>query len=152
MKRWIRWPGLVLFAGGAVLIAVFFILFADTLIRKGIEEGGTRVNGAKVDLKEARLSLNPLPGLTLKDLAVTNPDSPMENTVQIKSMVFRMDFTKLFHRKFVVDEASIQGIRFGSTRQTTGAVSKKAGKEKARQVKPPSKGEGQETAGPKTGT
>lgn len=123
MKKWIRWQGLLIFIVVMALVLVFWFLFVDKIVKSSIEKVGTAIVGAKVELKDADLSLIPL-GLTLDTLKVTNPNEPMKNAVEFKKAVVAIDFGKLLMRKVIIDEMSLNGIQFNTDRKYSGAIKK----------------------------
>lgn len=123
MKKWIRWQGLLIFIAVMALVLVFWFLFVDKIVKSSIEKVGTAIVGAKVELKDADLSLIPL-GLTLDTLKVTNPNEPMKNAVEFKKAVVAIDFGKLLMRKVIIDEMSLNGIQFNTDRKYSGAIKK----------------------------
>ncbi len=132
MNRWIRWQGLVAFLVVTVSMCLIWALFVDPVIKRIIEKTGTKIVGAKVELKKADLSLFPA-GLTLFGLQVTDPDEPMKNAVEIGRIAGTVDSLQLFRRKVIVNEMSVEEVRFGTQRLKSGAISKnteKDGKEK----------------------
>ena len=131
MKRWIRWKGLIAFAACVVVIALVWVVVVDAVVRRIIETAGTRAVGARVDLDAADLSLFPT-GLTLTGLAVTNPDAPMENAVEIGRMAMDLDPAYLIRRKVIVNQLQVEGLAFNTPRQTSGEVPKLAKQRAAR--------------------
>ena len=131
MKRWIRWKGLIAFAACVVVIALVWVLVVDAVVRKVIETAGTRAVGARVDLDAADLSLFPT-GLTLTGLAVTNPDAPMENAVEIGRMAMDLDPGYLIRRKVIVNHLQVEGLAFNTPRKTSGEVPELARQRAAR--------------------
>jgi len=123
MKRWIRPQGVIVFFVLVAAVALLVYILSGTLVEHGIEKAGTAVVGARVDVGYARLSLSPL-GLTLKDLQVTNPLRPMENTVQVDRIAFNMDPGALLRRKVLVEEMALEGMAFNTPRKSSGAVVK----------------------------
>lgn len=121
MKKWIRWKGLIAFAAAAVLTVVVWVLVVDAVVRRTIEAVGTRAVGARVDLAEADLSLFPA-GLELTGLAVTNPDSPMQNAVEIGHMKMDLDPGYLIKRKIIINDMVVAGLRFNTPRKNSGEV------------------------------
>ena len=122
MKKWIRWQGLILFAIILILICGFWLFLADFLVERLIEKTGTQMVGAKVELDKANLSLFPL-GLTLQRLQVTNPDEPMKNVVEVARMACRLDGLNLLRRKIIIEEMGLEGVRLGTPRTHSGAIS-----------------------------
>ena len=121
MKKWIRWKGLIPFAAVTVVIIVVWVLVVDTVVRRTIEAVGTRAVGARVDLAKADLSLFPA-GLELTGLAVTNPDSPMQNAVEIGRMKMDLDPGYLIKRKVIINDMVLEGLKFNTARQRSGEV------------------------------
>jgi uncharacterized protein (TIGR03545 family) len=121
MKKWIRWQGIAAFVVVSALLAGLWFLVVDRLIKGAIEKAGTKAIGAKVELGAADLTLFPL-GLTLINLQVTNPDEPMTNAVEIARIAGSLDGFKLLRRKVIVEEMAVEGLKFATTRKTSGAL------------------------------
>ena len=121
MKKWLRWQGLIVFGVVSCIILIFWIFLVDTIVKRTIEKAGTKVVGAKVELADADVRLFP-PGLTLTNLQVTNPDSPMFNAVEAGRIDFSPDVLNLLKRKIIIDTMAIEGVRFNTSRKTSGAV------------------------------
>lgn len=123
MKKWIRWQGLIGFASVILIIAVFWFLLLDMLVRRGIEAAGTRLAGAKVELAGADVTLFPL-GIILTGLQLTDKEAPMTNAVEISRIAFTLDGLNIVRRKVIIEEMTAEGFRFGTPRKTSGAVSR----------------------------
>ena len=121
MKGWIRWKGLIAFVVAVVAIVLVWFLAVDAVVRRAIEIAGTRAVGARVDLAAADLSLFPT-GLTLSGLAVTNPDAPMENAVEVGKMTMDLDPGYLIRRKVIVNNLEVEGLAFNTPRKKSGEV------------------------------
>ncbi|WP_273266189.1 TIGR03545 family protein [Flexistipes sinusarabici] len=124
MKRWIRWQGFLAFIVVIVLIAVFWFFFVDNIIKNNIEKYGSKAVGAKVEVEEADLSLIPF-GLKLNNVRIANPNAPMRNVVEFERTTMSIEFGKLLIRKVIIDEMSMEGLKFNTERQKSGALSKK---------------------------
>jgi uncharacterized protein (TIGR03545 family) len=124
---WIRWPGLIAFVAVVGIGLAIWVLVVDRLVERAIEAAGTKVIGAKVELDQADVSLIPL-GVELRRLQVTNPDEPMRNAVEITRMAFGMEALQLLRRKVIIDEMAVDGMRFNTQRQTSGAIVRREGK------------------------
>ena len=125
-----RWkavfPGLATTLG-AVVFAVFFL---DWTIEYAIEYVGTKVNGAKVELAGVDISWRNT-SLTLRGLEVTDKSQPMVNLVEVKTMHFEVSPRPLFWAKVIIEDGSISGIRMGTPRKYSGAISLPAGEQPA---------------------
>lgn len=121
MTKWIRWQGLIVFLIASGIMGGLWFLLVDSFVEHAIEETGTLINGAKVELDHADLSIAPA-GLTLTGVRVTNPDQPLSNAVEINRLVLSLDGLNLLLRKVIVDEMTIDGIQFNTPRETSGAI------------------------------
>ena len=72
MKKWIRWPGFIVFIAAVVLIAGGSYLFSGSIVKKLLEHSSTDLLVARVDLDRVNLYVMPLcfPFYTLQ---VTTP-------------------------------------------------------------------------------
>ncbi|MBM4132200.1 MAG: TIGR03545 family protein [Nitrospira sp.] len=120
-EGWIRWWGLGVFVGLTGLLALLWLFLVDPFVKRMIEQTGTKLVGAKVELGAAHVTLSPL-GLTLSRLQVTNPDEPMSNAVEAARIAMSLDGLNLFRRKVIIEEMAVEGLRFGTPRQSSGAV------------------------------
>ena len=118
---WIRWWGLGAFAVIVGGVMALWLLLADSFVRWAVESAGTRMVGAKVDVAAADVGFSPA-RLELRGLAVTNPDRPMRNAVELERLAFDIDWIGLLLDRVHIDEVSASGMRFGSERESSGAV------------------------------
>lgn len=118
---WVRWWGLGVFLVLTAGFALLWLFLVDPFVKRAIEQGGTRLVGAKVELASAHVTLSPL-GVTLSRLQVTNPDAPMTNVVDIARIAMSLDGLNLLRRKVIVEEMAVEGVRFGTARSSSGAV------------------------------
>ena len=123
MSRFIRIKGLAAFVVIAGLGVASWLLFVDGWVRYAIERAGSRAVGAKVELEGADLSLFPA-GLTLTGLAVTDPDHPMTNQVEVARAALTIDGGKLLLRKLIVEEMAVEGVVLNTPRSRSGALKK----------------------------
>ncbi len=117
----IRWWGLGAFVAIVGGIVALWVLFADTLVRRGVESAGTSMVGARVELEAADVGFSPA-RLELRGLAVTNPDEPMRNALEAERLAFDIDWIGLLLDRVHIDEVSVEGLQFGTERETSGAV------------------------------
>lgn len=117
----IRWGRLAVLLTPIVLIWVGTHFFLDRTIKNAIETVGTKAVGAKVDVGNVNTSFWRL-SAKISDLAVTDPDEPMTNAVEIKSLRLKAGAKPLFWKKVIVERAEIVGIRTGTPRKRSGAI------------------------------
>lgn len=120
-EGWIRWWGLGAFVGLTVLLAFVWLFLLDPFVKRVVEHTGTKIVGAKVELGAAHLTLSPL-GLTLSRLQVTDPERPTTNAVEVARIAMSLDGLNLLRRKVIIEEMALEGLRFGTPRQSSGAV------------------------------
>ncbi len=119
--RYIRWKALLPLSAMLGLMALWAIVFADRTLKWVVESGGTSAVGARVDVANAKLGI--VSGnVTLQGIEVTNPNAPMTNLVSADELVFDVDLLPALEKKLVIDTVAARGIRFGTARQTSGAV------------------------------
>jgi uncharacterized protein (TIGR03545 family) len=128
--KWIRWQGFGAFVAVMVILFLFWIFFIDSFVERMIENTGTRIVGAKVELDDADVSLVPL-GLTLTHLQVANPDEPMTNAVEVRRIAFSMDGINALRRKIVIEDMTMDGVQFSTPRAVSGAITAKAARDTA---------------------
>lgn len=128
MSKWVRWGGLAVFVVLVAVLAGFWFLLIDGIVERVIEDQGTQLVGAKVELEAADLSLLPA-GLTLTGLQVASPEEPMTNAVEIARLAGNLDGFKLLRRKIIVEELTADGVRLGTPRETSGAIGDRAKRE-----------------------
>ena len=116
---WIRTWGLGVFVGLVVLLALFWVLLMDWIVERAVEEVGTEVVGARVDLDSADVGLFPV-SVALFGLQVTNPSAPMTNAFEVGRIAAGVNGTPLLRRKVHIDELAVEGLRFGTPRESSG--------------------------------
>lgn len=117
----IRWKGLIPFAIIVTGLWVGGWLFADTLARVGLERSLTRINGAQVDIAQADVRWQPL-GIQLTEIAITDPEQPQRNSASMASVVIALDGLAMLTGKWVLEAVTVDGLQFGTLRQTPGRV------------------------------
>ncbi len=117
----IRWWGILVFPLFIGFIVLMYWLFAERLLKHGIEEAGTVLVGAKVELDD--LDLDWQQGkLQLTRLQVTNKNAPMRNLVEIKTIIADIDMAQVLWLRTHIDNVAVQGMQFDTARKTSGAV------------------------------
>jgi len=121
MRKWVRWWGIVVFILIILLVLGVWYLFADRIIVNNIEEAGEFIVGAKVDIGKTNLTIIPL-GITLNNLKVADPNSPMQNLIDVDNISFHLDGKYLFERKVIIKDMVIEGLKFNTERQKSGEI------------------------------
>lgn len=103
------------------LVFLYFTLFFDMHLRRGLEYGATMANGAEVNIGKLDTSVWNA-SMVVRDIEMTNPEFPARNRVQIGEMNFRMLWDALLRGKIVIDEASIIDVQIDTPRKRAGTV------------------------------
>lgn len=120
--RWKAVGPLLLFL---VAVAVLWWLFADRIARRTAEDVGTAMLGARVDID--RLHIDLAQGqIEVRGLTVASPFEPFENLLQADELVANVAVVPLLEKKVVIDRLAAKGLRFGTTRTTSGIVERDA--------------------------
>jgi uncharacterized protein (TIGR03545 family) len=120
----IRWGRLSMIIAPLFLIWAGTHYFLDRGMKSAIQIAGTAAVGARVDVAEVSTSFWRLTA-QIEGLAVTDPDAPMTNAVEIKTLLLHLQPKPLLWKKIIVERAEILGIRTGTPRKTSGALPKK---------------------------
>lgn len=128
----IRFEAIVPLAIVIALIVLYFTLFLDSHLRRGLEYAATQANGAEVNIGRLDTSVWDA-SVVLGDIEMTNPVSPDRNRMQVGAINFGMLWDALLRGKVVINEASIVDVDIDTQRSKPGRVLP---------VKPASEGDG----------
>ena len=117
----IRFEAVIPLAIVVGLVVLYFSLFFDTHLRRGIEYAATQANGAEVDIGRVKISVFDA-SVLIADVQMTDPELPQQNRVQIGEMRFRMLWDALLRGKIMIDEAVIADVQIATARQRAGYV------------------------------
>ena len=125
----------------AVVLVIFIVvgvIFRDAIIKWTIISTGEMIVGAKVEMTSLKTSLLNS-SLEIKDLQVANKDDVMKNLVAIDLIKFDMRFFPLLEKKVAIENMTVQNLRWGTSRATSGALpprkQKKYNKQQANEKK-----------------
>ncbi|MDH5182633.1 MAG: TIGR03545 family protein [Gammaproteobacteria bacterium] len=123
MSQWIRWKGVIPFVLITTGLALFFLLFVDSVVKNIIDSTGSEMIGAKVETKNVDVHLSPL-GITVDGLQVTNPQQPMSNAIEIEQIRFGLAGDKLLMGQVIIEQMDVEHVRFDTPRNKSGAIAK----------------------------
>ena len=121
MGKIIRWQGLVAFVVVLGLLMAISLIFLDTWIRIGIEQGAGRLVGAEVNVERVEHRFSPF-GLSLYGVQVTDTEKPTHNRIQLESISADIELLPLLMDKIIIDELSARGLAFDQPRAREGRV------------------------------
>ncbi|MEO0531080.1 MAG: TIGR03545 family protein [Planctomycetota bacterium] len=107
-----------------VLLVVLFCVVefgAGWALKRAVVQSGEGAIGARVEIGESAVSLLDARA-TLTDLRIANPKRPMENLLEAERIELDFDSDSLLRRKAIAEHGRIRGLRFGTPRETTGAL------------------------------
>jgi uncharacterized protein (TIGR03545 family) len=117
----VRWKGIIFIAALAAIILVIGILFSDTWLEKKIEETGTLLNGARIDIDNLEFSLTDL-YIRWDRLQVTDPRNTMKNRIEIGKCEFDLEFLPLLSKKVSIESFTLTDIMTNTERTDDGAI------------------------------
>ncbi len=121
--KWIRWKYFLPLAIVLGAIVVFFVFFFDSLLERGIEKEGAKMNDAKVEVDGLKTKF--FSGrITIDRLQVADPDAPMTNRLEAGKMAFQLEVGELIGKRAIINEATLSGLGFNTPRKTSGAIPK----------------------------
>jgi uncharacterized protein (TIGR03545 family) len=117
----IRWErvGPALIALAVVTLLVIFLL--DPFIKWVLIKTGQGVFGARVNIEKVKSEFR-RGRISIRGLQVADKSAPMQNLFQWDNAAFDFRTLPLLEKKVFIDEASLDGLKFGAPRRTSGAL------------------------------
>jgi len=124
----IRWkifiPLFLLFAA-----SFCFFLFLGSIIKVASVKTGEALVKAKVDIADVDVQYFPF-RIVYKDVAVSNPSSPMSNLLEFERAEAGLSFLALLEKKVLIEHVGIVNLSVHTARSKSGALPKKEQKRK----------------------
>lgn len=121
MSRYIRFGYLVPRIVAAVLIFALVEFGAGYVLRSALIDGGQQAIGARVEVAEVGVSLLGAKA-SVEGLQIANPSDPMQNLLEAERLDLDFDGGSLLRGKAIVDRGVLRGAKFGTPRETSGAL------------------------------
>ncbi|MCD4693647.1 MAG: TIGR03545 family protein [Calditrichales bacterium] len=118
-----RWKGVIFLA---VLAGIFFVLsliFTDRWLESKMENTGSSIVGAKVEIDGLDLSFSGM-NLSWNRLQVTDPKNTWTNIIETGKCEFNMEFWPLLSKKVIIENFQISEVRSNTERETDGKIPK----------------------------
>jgi len=115
--RIFRIQGIVVFVVVAGFIAAFLILLLDSILKDSVENQGTRILRAQVDVNSLATSLMSQ-SIDIGNLEVANADLLNENLLEAGRIKFDFDLGRAFSKKIIIEDMRLEGLRFNQQRKT----------------------------------
>jgi uncharacterized protein (TIGR03545 family) len=107
----------------AVIVCIVVYLFIDSWIEWSLEYAGEKAVGAKVDIDNLHVSLNPI-GIEFARLQVADPGDGWTNVFETGKVKFALNFGQLLRGKYIIETMEVNNLILGTRRTTDGSISK----------------------------
>ena len=121
-----RWKGIIVIAVIIIIFVVLSFIFTDTWLEKQLEDFGSSVVGAKVEIDNLDLSITEVK-IAWSRIQVTHPQHTMKNMFETELCEFDMEFWPLLRKKIIIEDFLIQGFKTFTDRETDGAGARAPG-------------------------
>ena len=119
-----RWKGITFLAIIIIIFVVLGFLLTDRWLEGKLEDIGSSIVGAKVEIDNLDISITSLQ-FKWNRLQVTHPDHTMKNMIETEHCEFDMEFWPLLRKKLIIEDFQMQGLKTFTDRETDGALPKK---------------------------
>ena len=116
-----RWKGIIFLVVLTAIVVIIRILFSEIWLENKIEESGSAVNGARVDIDDLEFSLTEL-FIRWNRLQITDPRNTMKNKIETGKCEFDLEFLPLLSKKLSIESFTITDIRTNTERTEDGAI------------------------------
>ncbi len=100
---------------------LYFLLFFDSHLKALIEWGGYNTVGAEVDVASLKTSFTE-GSIRITGIQLTDAEEPTRNLFEVGDIRFNLQWDALLRVKFVVEEAAVENIKYGTARTRPGRV------------------------------
>jgi uncharacterized protein (TIGR03545 family) len=117
----VRWKGLIFISVIFVVFIILSFLLTDIWLENQIEEAGTALIGAQVEIDDLHFSLTEL-SLRWKRLQMTNPNNTMRNMIETGTTEFDLEILPLLSDKIIIEKIKLSELRTNTERETDGRI------------------------------
>ena len=103
------------------LVWAFFYFAFDPILKWGMIKGLEKGAKAKVEIAGVKTSFLP-PAFSVAGVAIADSKDEYKNLCEFSALEFRMEGRPLLEKKFIIDNASLSGLKFGTPRKTSGKL------------------------------
>lgn len=129
--RYIRKSGLIFLGVIIVIIVLLNIFLTDRWLETQLENAGSNIVGAKVEIDNLDVSLLKL-RIKWKRIQITHPEHTMKNMIETGPVEFKLSFPALLKRKIVIENMQILNIKTFTDRKTDGRLPDKDRRKKVK--------------------
>jgi len=107
----------------AVIVCIVVYLFIDSWIESAFEYGGEKTVGAKVEIDNLHVTLNPI-SIEFARLQVANPSDGWKNLFETGKVRFSLNFGQLLRGKYIIETMEMNDLILGTKRTADGSIPK----------------------------
>ena len=100
------------------LIWVFFFFAFDPILKWSLRKGIEKAAGAKAEIASVKTSFLH-PSFYMGGVTIGNAKEEYSNLIEFSEIKFSIAGSPLLEKKFVIDTASLSGLKFGTPRKTS---------------------------------
>ena len=116
-----RWKGIIFLVAIIFLAFLLSWIFSNKIVENELENLGTTIVGARVEIDDLDFSLSDL-YIRWSKLQVTDPDNTMKNLLETGQTDFDLELIPLFSGKVIIENIQISDVQSGTDRETDGAI------------------------------
>ncbi len=121
LKKIIRFEAVLPVVVIIFIFVLYFKLFFDLHVRKGLEWGLTSALGAEVNIENFETKISDL-SLKIQKIQITDSNNPKLNVIQVGEVRFSAMWDAILRAKLVVNEAAVENIEFAVPRKSPGYI------------------------------
>ncbi len=118
---WFHWQTVLPWSLGLIAVFAAAQLIVAWAIEHEVVRHGERRLAARVEVGQTRVNLLGS-RVSLDAIQVANPLAPLRNLVEADRCIVQLDQSAMLHKRAVVRYGVISGLRFGTPRETSGAL------------------------------
>lgn len=117
----IRWKYVIPRLAFLLILVLALTFGAGPLLHWTLVTSGEAVVGAKVDIGAVDADWMGT-RLEIREVQIADRGNPMTNLIQADRMQIDFDAFHLLRKRFVIEQATLEGVQFGTIRETSGAL------------------------------
>lgn len=112
-----RWRGIFPLVLTLALVGVFWLFFAERVLRGTLEEAGTKALGAELDVDRLQIRAAQS-AVELTGIAIADPFDAKRNLLEVKRLLVELEPEPLLEKKLVVRRLTVGDVRTNASRVT----------------------------------
>lgn len=119
--KYIRWKAVIPLLVFIIGLSIFFRFYFDTLLKNIIVSIGESIFSAKVEVGYLKTKFKES-SVEIRNFQVADKSDPWRNLFEVEKIKFDIQFLPLLSKKFIIDEMSIEDIKWSTQRTTSGEL------------------------------